>query len=352
MRQEMPEKSNYRNDRILHFITDRKFSLYRHLLFVFMLIVFILNSKDALIEPYNTYVKLINFFMLLFFFYFNMYFLIPRFIFKERYFAYSIWIGGLLAASLIVFFIIHSYLEPYDINKFYPPLNISKAIVYSVAFCILIASIAAIKLFQRSIVINQRLSDLETLTMQSELEQLKNQINPHFLFNTLNNVNMLTQTDPVKASQILIRLSDLLHYQLYDSTRNEVLLTSEIRFIEDFLNLEKIRRDVFDFEITLKGDLLGFFVPPLLFITFVENAVKHNLDSENPSYVYISFELKAEGLYFNCLNSKPLVAQEIKAGGLGLANVRRRLELLFPENHHLAIDDKKEQFSVLLKLSV
>jgi sensor histidine kinase YesM len=348
----MSEKTNYRNDRMLQFITHRKFSIYRHLLFVFMLVIFILNSKDTLIEPFNAYIKIFTFFMLLFFFYFNMYFLIPRFIFKERYFAYSIWIVGLLAATMALSFVLYHYLGPYDINKFHPPLNLSRAIVFSVAFCILISSIVAIKLFQRSIVMNQRLSDLETLTIQSELEQLKNQINPHFLFNTLNNVNMLTQTDPIKASQILIRLSDLLHYQLYDSTRNQVLLTSEIRFIEDFLNLEKIRRDVFDFEVTLKGDLAGVFVPPLLFITFVENAVKHNLDSENPSYVYISFELKEEGLYFNCINSKPLVAQESKAGGLGLANVKRRLELLFPENYHLAIDDKKEQFSVVLKLNI
>src|SRR6202000_1449787 len=112
----------------------------------------------------------------------------------------------------------------------------------------------AFRLFQRSILDNQRIAELERISMQSELQQLKNQINPHFLFNMLNNVNVLTQQDPEKASQVLMKLSDLLRYQLYDSSREKVLLTADIRFLTDFLNLEKIRRDNFDFIVSKEGE--------------------------------------------------------------------------------------------------
>lgn len=353
MKQTKTDGVNDGNDRLLQFITHKRFRVYRHLALILLLITFLLNAKDALTEPANTYIKILGFFIFLALFYINMYYLIPRFIFRERYFTYSLWVAGLLAFTMSVVFISHHYLQHLRSYKLQSLSNISTAVVFSVSFCTTIAAIVAVKLFQRSIVMSQRLNALETATMHSELEQLKNQINPHFLFNTLNNVNVLTQTDPAKASQILIRLSDLLHYQLYDSTMNKVLLTADIRFIEDFLNLEKIRRDAFDFDITLKGDLSGVLVPPLLFITFVENAVKHNLDAINPSYVYISFELKQHVLYFNCLNSKPATAPPLNGkGGLGLVNVRRRMELLFQDAHFLCIDDKKDQFNVELKLNI
>lgn len=352
---------NYRNDRILQFVIHKKFSVYRHMLLVLLLAVFILNSKDILTEPANTYLKTIVFCLLLFLFYVNMYWLIPRFIFTEKYFSYFLWIMALLSVTMLIFFIMQLSLKPFERNEF-PRQNLDPhphgpdaggIFKFSFIFFILIAAIVAVKLFQRSIVMNQRLTELEHVTMQSELEQLKNQINPHFLFNTLNNVNVLTQTDPVKASKVLIKLSDLLHYQLYDSTMNKVFLTADIGFLEDFLNLEKIRRDNFEFDITLKGDLVGVLVPPLLFITFVENAVKHNLDAENPSYIYIFFEVNGDQLSFNCLNSKPAVeTKEIKKGGLGLTNVKRRLELLLPGKHYLYIDNKQDQFRVELKLNI
>ncbi|TCD05932.1 histidine kinase [Pedobacter frigidisoli] len=353
MEQNKTDSVNNSNDRILQFIIHKRFRIHRHLAFILLLITLLLNAKDALTEPANTYIKIVAFFVLLALFYLNMYYLIPRFIFRERYFAFGLWVVGLLALIMLIVFIARHYLEHFGIDAVQRPSSGPKVIAISVSFCTTIAAIVAVKLFQRSIVMSQRLNALETATMQSELEQLKNQINPHFLFNTLHNVNVLTQTDPAKASQILIRLSDLLHYQLYDSTMSEVLLTADIRFIEDFLNLEKIRRDVFDFDITLRGDLSGVLVPPLLFITFVENAVKHNLDAVNSSYVYISFALKENVLCFNCLNSKPATAPILnKKGGLGLVNVKRRMELLFANRHYLYIDDKKDQFNVELKLNI
>lgn len=350
----MTDPVDFRNDRFLHLITHKKFRIYRHIFLIMFFAAVFLNSKEDLTEPVNTFFKVAIFSLILGLFYFNMYWLIPRYIFTAQYITYFLWILGLLGITLVFFFTGRHYLQPYFITPLeHGPIPASRIFPLSFIFLIFIASTMAIKLFQRSIVINQRLNELESMTMHAELEQLKNQINPHFLFNTLNNVNVLTQINPEKASQVIMKLSDLLHYQLHDSTMNKVLLTADISFLEDFLNLEMIRRDNFEFEINVKGDIAGVLVPPLLFITFVENAVKHNLDAENPSYVYIFFEATEKGFSFDCINSKPfLKTQNFKKGGLGLVNVKRRLELLFPDQHYLYIDDKQEQFRVELKLNV
>lgn len=198
----------------------------------------------------------------------------------------------------------------------------------------------------------QFIHELEKSKISTELEQLKNQINPHFLFNMLNNANVLTKKDPEKASQVLMKLSDLLRYQLYDSAREKVLLTSDIHFLEDFLNLEKVRRDNFDFLISKEGDLSGLQIPPLLFISFVENAVKHNNDAAKSSYVHLYFNVKNNKLFFKCINSKPIVKAVNNSGGLGLMNIKRRLELLFPQSHNLKIEDLKETFCITLNINL
>jgi LytS/YehU family sensor histidine kinase len=168
----------------------------------------------------------------------------------------------------------------------------------------------------------------------------------------LNNANVLTKKDPDKASQVLVKLSDLLRYQLYDSTREKVLLTADIRFLEDFLNLEKVRRDNFDFVISKEGDLNGIQIPPLLFISFVENAVKHNNDATKPSYVNLFFDVRNNELSFKCINSKPNVKAINRSGGLGLTNIKRRLTLLFPESHVLEIKDDLETYCVTLTIKL
>nr|WP_262903597.1 histidine kinase [Niabella beijingensis] len=198
----------------------------------------------------------------------------------------------------------------------------------------------------------QLIYELEQSKTYAELEQLKNQINPHFLFNMLNNANVLTKKDPEKASQVLMKLSDLLRYQLYDSAREKVLLTADIHFLEDFLNLEKVRRDRFDFLISKEGNLSGVQIPSLLFISFVENAVKHNNDATKPSYVNLYFDVRNDELFFKCINSKPILKSDGNAGGLGLANIRRRLELLFPATHRLIIEDDTETYCAALTIKL
>ena len=182
--------------------------------------------------------------------------------------------------------------------------------------------------------------EMETVNKDIEFQALQAQINPHFLFNMLNNANILVKDAPDEASQILGKLDDLLRYQLNDSTRREVFLSADIQFLTSFLELEKVRRDHFEYTIFQEGNMENICIPPLLFIPFVENAVKHNSDSDHLSYVHLYFSVHDKQLMFRCENSKPRIPVK-REGGIGLANVRRRLDLLYESKYTLQIEDKE-----------
>lgn len=279
-----------------------------------------------------------------------MYIWVPRYLFKSRYAIYGLWIF-----VYIIYWSFAHRLAAHFFKSNLLPNQDDNINFLSLTFVVIVLSIASasVKLFQQWIKNVQLINELEKSKITSELEQLKNQINPHFLFNMLNNANVLTKKDPEKASQVLMKLSDLLRYQLYDSARDKVLLTSDIHFLEDFLNLEKVRRDNFDFVISKEGNLSGIQIPPLLFISFVENAVKHNNDSSKSSYINIYFKVFNDELFFKCENSKPeKKAVNSESGGLGLANIKRRLELLFPDSHDLKIEENQNKFCVTLNIKL
>ncbi|HEY8958634.1 sensor histidine kinase, partial [Chitinophaga sp.] len=294
------------------------------------------NSRSVIDEPIAVFL----YFIILF--YVNMYILVPKLLFRNKNIAYCLSVMGIIVIVAICGYFVNPFNKENGLNI---PL-------FSFLTLLLLAASSSIKLFQRGMVDKQLIYELKQSKAYAELEQLKNQINPHFLFNMLNNANVLTKKDPDKASQVLMKLSDLLRYQLYDSARDKVLLTSDIHFLEDFLNLEKIRRDSFDFLISKEGDLSGVQIPPLLFISFVENAVKHNNDAAKSSYVNLYFDVRNNELFFKCVNSKPALKSVSNTGGLGLTNVKRRLELLFPAAHTLNVEDDSERYSVTLTIKL
>lgn len=334
---------------MLELIISEKYRFQRHLLLIAFCIVVLYYSPPDYIEPFETYNRLAIFFLIISLAYSNMYFFVPQLLFRKKYLSYGLFV----LLGMILSFYIHEVFSWYFKPDLLPNEDDSiNFFTYSFMIMMLIIASAAVKLFQQWISDAQLIHDLDLAKTNAELEQLKNQINPHFLFNMLNNANVLIEDDPKKASQVLMKLSDLLRYQLYDSSRDKVLLTSEIHFLEDFLNLEKVRRDNFNFLISKEGELSGIQVPPLLFISFIENAVKHNNDSAKLSYVNLFFNVSHSELYFKCINSKPAVKAINKSGGLGLANIKRRLELLFPSSHDLKIEDNSETYCVTLNLKL
>lgn len=336
---------------MLQFFISSKYRLYRHLIMIAFIGIAIHYSPPDYTEPTETISQVVATILFVLLAYINMYILSPKFLFKNQYVYYMLSIIGIIIiSSFIVKYGTIIYGEGVALEK---DNNEISFFSFSFVIIVLISASASIKLFQRWMLDAQLITELEQANANAELEQLKNQINPHFLFNMLNNANVLTKKDPEKASQVLMKLSDLLRYQLYDSAREKVLLTSDIHFLEDFLNLEKVRRDNFDFIISKEGNLSGILIPPLLFISFVENAVKHNNDSAKSSYVNLFFEVRNNELLFKCINSKPVLkAVNSDAGGLGLVNIKRRLALLFPLSHNLKIEDSPETYCIILSIKL
>lgn len=324
---------------VFQFILSPKYRWIRHFILISVLGLVLYYSSSEVSEP------MLVLLLFLLIFYVNMYVLVPKFLFKNNNLGYFISVLGILGFSIFSAKMYVSYFDSANSDGLSIPL-------FSILILVLISASTSIKIFPKWMMDKQLIYELEKSKISTELDQLKNQINPHFLFNMLNNANVLTKKDPEKASQVLMKLSDLLRYQLYDSAREKVLLTSDIHFLEDFLNLEKIRRDNFDFLISKEGDLNGVLIPPLLFISFVENAVKHNNDASKLSYVHLFFEMKNGELIFKCINSKPLQKNVFPNGGLGLSNIKRRLELLFPSIHTLEIDENGETYVVNLKMKL
>ena len=174
------------------------------------------------------------------------------------------------------------------------------------------------------------MQELEQQAAKSELQALRSQIQPHFLFNMLNSINTLLYIDTEKASYSITKLSDFLRHLIYQSHQEQVFLTSELRFLSDYLSLEAMRRDDFTYEIT---------------------AVKHSTDALAPTYIYIECEQKEGRLYFSVRNSVPLQPNpKHKCSGIGLPNLSRRLELLYGEHFSLSQERLPQEYIVTLAL--
>lgn len=347
-------------DRVSNFLLNPQLRWLRHLLL--QVVVMLITINVFWYEPLQSLDLIDRFWGWFMYFvlintaiYVNNCWLIPRFLLKNRFLLYSFFLLLICMVLLILFALIQQQIYASLMHSIDKGIFLMMLEFASGAFTIvLIASgISAIQLFRHWMRYNQRIDELQSNTLQSELRFLKNQINPHFLFNMLNNANVLIKRDPKEASKILFKLEDLLRYQINDSSRELVSLESDIHFLTDYLNLEKIRRDKFDFTVTTKGEIKTVRIQPLLFIPFVENAVKHSFDSEHSSYVHVTFEMQDSQLQFFCKNSRSArVIDKRKVGGIGLANIRRRLELLYPGRYLLERSETETCYTVILYLTL
>lgn len=338
---------------LLRYIADEKFSIYRRGLLLLFVLSFLLITGSRMSEPTGknlwwSYLGMAT--ALLGPIGLNMFVLIPKLLFRGRYLWYPVCLSLCIILFYIVFVITSWFFWP-------PPANIPREALLAGGFAylfilgILCAATATIKLFQKWINDRYRIMELENNLIHSELNLLKTNISPHFLFNMLNNSEVLIQTDPLKARQILAKLSEFLRYQLYDSAREKVLLSAEIRFLHHFLSLEKVRRDFFEFDIQQQGIEREVEVAPLLFIPLVENAVKHIDTTGTEAYVHLSFMLRDNELIFTCKNPVSKEPHQ-KVGGFGLPNLQRRLELLYPGRHQLSAYERNDVYSVTLTINL
>lgn len=210
----------------------------------------------------------------------------------------------------------------------------------------------AVKLFFKSLRDKEAMKELERHNLQSELEYLKYQINPHFFMNTLNNIHALVDIDAEKAKGTLVELSKLMRYVLYEANNPQIALSKEVQFLRHYVELMRIRYpECVRIELELPGDGTEVMLPPLLFISFVENAFKHGVSYQKDSFISIRLELDGNSLLFRCLNTKSAGGED-KHHGIGLENVRKRLRLLFGNDYALSINEDEYSFEVLLAVPV
>src|SRR6478752_2270107 len=176
--------------------------------------------------------------------------------------------------------------------------------------------------------------EMENEKLMAELNFLKAQINPHFLFNTLNNLYYLAYSKSENTTEVIAKLSQMMRYMIYDSNHPKVLLSKEIEYMQGYISLERMRlNNQIPIQFDVKGNIDNVWITPLIFITFLENAFKHGVSNNNPdAWVNISIELEGKECVYIVKNSKPTVKNETgEKSGIGLQNVQRRLALSYPE---------------------
>ena len=211
------------------------------------------------------------------------------------------------------------------------------------------------KSFFKSLDDKKRIKELERENLNSQLEYLKYQINPHFFMNTLNNIHALVDIDPEQAKYTIEVLSKLMRYVLYEGNKSMAPLQKELAFISHYVDLMRIRyTDKVRISVSLPSSVPDVQVPSLLFITFIENAFKHGVSYQKSSFIEVCVrgdEANRE-IAFSCNNSVKPETDEKKQGGVGLQNAKKRLQLIYGDDYNLKIDSTPEEFRLLLRLPI
>lgn len=291
--------------------------------------------------------------------YFNIYFLFPNFLQKRLYLQYfiavilSISLGSLLQAAS--FTALDTVADEFkgDLLSIKFLLSTAMAITYTTAITM------SLKLVKHWYEKERLAKELERVNTETELKYLKSQINPHFLFNSLNSIYALTLQKSDLAPDLILKLSDILRYLLYDGSEKKVSLTQELKYLKSYLELEKVRHgNRMDLEIEVLGDTDAEEIAPMLLIPFVENSFKHGLGKDmSKGYVRVMIDTTDGALKFAIANSKPLNGSEVSSkkgykGGIGLKNVKKRLKLLYPNRHRLDVKSSGSEFKVELNIQL
>jgi len=287
--------------------------------------------------------------------YLNLYIFIPRFLYTRRYATYAL---ALFAAMAIcpLLFQLFEYGYAIFIEKFLSPkMHIFGLGNWFIGLiqCVYVLGLATGIKFVKDTLINQQIQkEREKQYLETELKFLRTQIQPHFFFNTLNNIYSLTLKKSDQAPEIILKLSNLMSYMLYESTAAFVPLAKEIDYLHNYLDVEQLR---FGSRLTIafniEGETTGIQIPPMILILFLENSFKHGVKN-NISNILLTICLRVEEdhLLFHVENPLSEEEKDPNAKGIGLSNVRRRLDLLYGHRHTLDIREADGRFLVTLKM--
>ncbi len=290
------------------------------------------------------------------YYYLNYFVFIPRILLKKRL---ALYVLTLVFAMGVMMVITYAYRELLFYTGIYTRRTegFDWRVVYIPIFpCVLAFGISTfVRMTTQWMAVERWKQDLENEKLTSELGFLKSQINPHFLFNTLNNICSLARKKSDETESALIKLSDIMRYMIDDSKEDKVMLSKEIEYLQNYIDLQRMRlsgKVRIDFSIS--GNTASHQIDPLLLIPFVENAFKHGVTYREEPLIRISLAVSENRLSFHVENTKyGNKGDELRAEpGIGLRNVRRRLELLYPRRHELIITEEGEHFRVDLTIQI
>ena len=294
----------------------------------------------------STGINLLMIFTFMGLIYLNTNVLIPKYLFKGRWKAYAVYMGYLIGfMSLFMMsglYILKQYYKIPDQIVTINPVFFLFLLINVIAFILYFLTFSFTLFFRRWVTDQQLLNKLENNNLQAELTRLKEQVQPDFLSKMLDEAQLLAKKDADKASALIFKLSSLLRYQLYESAREKVFLSDEIRFVTDYLDLEKMCDERLEYKIQVENEVRYIQIPPLLFMPIIEYAVRKEVENEEGTekHIAIRFQEKEEGLLFTCVyrcmeaDTRQRMSQTPVPA---LDQLQKRLELLYPGHYLLRI---------------
>jgi len=285
-------------------------------------------------------------------FYFNYFFLIPRYLLVKKYWRYFLFL--LLAIAVVLLFsgslFLFSDFNPGTLAKTNPTIEKIIPVIIINAISLWLLSIVSSVL----LAVYNRLKQTESEKLSAQIASLKSQINPHFLFNTLNNIYATAIDSSPRAADMVDKLSEMMRYTMRDIQKDFVLLEDEVNYISNFIELQQLRLDKsVKLEYTGLDDIPALRIAPMLLIPFVENAFKHGVNAEQKSRIRIEMIMNKTEFQLRVVNNKVDVQREIgEKSGLGIENTRHRLNLIYPSRHLLVIRDDEKEFFVSLYINL
>jgi len=287
--------------------------------------------------------------------YFTIYYLIPRFILKKKYLQFFL----LFVLSLALFYFTRTGLNYILVTEnIWPeaqgnqePFTVIHIVELVIGTIYVIALVSAIKLTYDWMNEKKRNDDLQRIQLETELNFLKSQIQPHFFFNTLNNLYALVIKQSPNAANVVMKLSEIMQYVLYEVKEPKISLMKSINYLYSYLELEKLRYgDRVKSEISIDGNIDDVEIPPLLFLPFLENCFKHGTNHQEDIKVLIDFVVKDNFLFFTVTNNFVKNDEKTPKHGIGIENVKRRLQLLYGSRYSLKTKSNGNEYIVNLKL--
>ncbi|MFA5327299.1 MAG: histidine kinase [Prolixibacteraceae bacterium] len=352
-------------------ISDKKISIGLHVIawIIVISIPLYLNNAFGGGDRHRLYQFYVHALSAVIIFYVGYLWLVPRFFLQNKKLAYA----GILAGLILVTYFITSYIndtllfDAVQDAKFreamrklsegtknsHSPMRLFGFYNHFIASILISGFAMGLGVMEKLKENEKKQKELEKEKLNSELAFLKNQVSPHFFFNTLNNIYSLIGIDGPTAQESVLKLSKLMRYLLYESEHGETLMSHEIDFMTNYIDLMKLRiSQRVELQIDFPKDFPDFSIPPLLFVPFVENAFKHGISYRDRSFITIQMKIEGNRVHFYSENSigKSNQPEDLQHSGIGLENVKKRLNLLFAGKHELKISSNETTFKVDLSI--